>query len=88
MRIARLCSNGVGTHLPRLLKNKHHVTVDGERIAAMGHSVGGTIALWLASQDDSPKAIAAFYPSLYLSNTETTAHKLYPGFSAMPVTAI
>lgn len=71
-------------HLPRLLEDEHHVLVDGARIAAMGHSVGGTLALWLGVQDDPPQAIASFYPSLYLSNTETTAHKPYPGFSAMP----
>lgn len=70
--------------LPGLLQEEHHVFIDGARIAAMGHSAGGTLALWLGSQNDPPQAIANFYPSLYLSSTETTGHKPYPGFAAVP----
>ncbi|KAL8817925.1 MAG: hypothetical protein Q9223_003331 [Gallowayella weberi] len=50
----------------------------------MGYSASGLLALWLATQPDPPKAIASFYLSLYLSDPSTTAHKLYPGFTAMP----
>ncbi|KAL8809205.1 MAG: hypothetical protein Q9200_003619 [Gallowayella weberi] len=70
--------------LPSLVRNMHDLPVDESRITAMGYSASGLLALWLATQPDPPKAIASFYLSLYLSDPSTTAHKLYPGFTAMP----
>ncbi|KAL9612072.1 MAG: hypothetical protein Q9167_003332 [Letrouitia subvulpina] len=63
------------TELPSLVKN-----ADGTRIAAMGNSIGGTLALSLALQPHPPKVIACFYPSLYLSDLDSSAHKPFAGF--------
>lgn len=62
----------------------HNVKVDPTRIVAMGHSAGGTLSFHLASQPNPPKAIAAFYPSLYLSDPESTMHKPYAAWASMP----
>ena len=70
--------------LPGLLADHHHLHVDSLKLAAMGHSIGGTLALWLSTQRNPPTAIASFYPCLYLSSTETSAHKPYRRFAAMP----
>lgn len=61
-----------------------NVKVDPSRIVAMGQSAGGTLAFHLASQPNSPNAVAAFYPSLYLSDPESTMHKPYATWADMP----
>ena len=73
--------------LPSQLKQSHGVLIDTTRVAALGHSSGGTLALHLASRGSSSiKAVAALYPSLYNSDTTTTIHKPYtkPPFGSMP----
>ena len=70
--------------LPSLLQSSHGIAADGTRVAAMGNSSGGTLALHLVSQPRPPQAIAAFYPSLYISEPDNTAHKPYAGFPGAP----
>ena len=69
--------------LPSQLSSQN-VKVDPSRTIAMGHSAGGTLSLHLASQSHPPKAILAFYPTLYVSDPENTAHKPYPAFAGVP----
>ncbi|MCJ1468152.1 hypothetical protein MMC07_006780 [Pseudocyphellaria aurata] len=77
---SRWCRNT----LPALLKDSHQVAVDGTRLAAMGYSTGGTLALWLATQPSPPRSIASFFPTLYLSDTTSSAHQPYGGFPPAP----
>lgn len=58
--------------------------MDGTRLAVMGYSIGGTLALWLATQPSPPRSIASFYPTLYLSDKTSTAHQPYTGFPPAP----
>lgn len=69
--------------LPSLLKSSHKISVDSTKVVAMGHSAGGTLALWLAAQPSPPHAVASFYPSLYVSDINSSAHKPYDGFGPM-----
>ncbi|KAK6432055.1 hypothetical protein LTR95_011782 [Oleoguttula sp. CCFEE 5521] len=71
--------------LPDIMSATHGVTIDSGRLVTMGHSVGGSIALHVAAHKHV-KAVAAFYPSLYLSDTSTTSHKPtnVPPFGMMP----
>lgn len=62
------------TVLPDLMKSEHDVLLTADKIVAMGHSSGGTIALHLASCKNL-KAVTAFYPSLFNADPSTTAHK-------------
>ena len=72
--------------LPSLLSPYSRVQVDTTRVTAMGHSGGGTLALWLAAKHPQLiKGVAAFYPSLYNSDKSTSAHKPYLGFAAIPI---
>lgn len=72
--------------LPSLMSQSYGVPVDATRITAMGHSGGATLALWLAAEHPRLiKGVAAFYPSLYISDKSTTAHKPYGGFAAIPL---
>ena len=66
--------------MPVILKRDKNINADGSRVVVMGHSVGGTLSLALALQPEPPKAIVAFYPSLYISDTSGSAHKPYTGF--------
>lgn len=50
----------------------------------MGHSAGGTLALWLATQPDPPRAIASFYASLYLSDKTSSLHQPSAAFEHIP----
>ena len=70
--------------LPALLKTEHDITADSTRNVAMGYSAGGTLALHLATQPNPPKAIAPFYPSLYVSDPTSSVHQPFAGFAAMP----
>ncbi|KAL8715590.1 MAG: hypothetical protein Q9220_000926 [cf. Caloplaca sp. 1 TL-2023] len=70
--------------LPRLLGKGHNVAVDASRVAVMGHSAGGTLSLWLGTRPDPPRAIAAFYPSLYVSDPSTTMHQPCSAFANFP----
>ncbi|GAB7340638.1 hypothetical protein MBLNU457_7037t3 [Dothideomycetes sp. NU457] len=72
--------------LPSLL-SKFDVAVDTQRIAAYGHSIGGTMALHLASHGvDWIKVAASMYPCLYMSDKESTSFRPYakPPFGALP----
>ena len=71
--------------LPRIMKSEHDVELDASKIVAYGHSSGGTLALHMASCKPV-KAVTAFYPSLFNSDTSTSAHKptSAPPFGAMP----
>ena len=60
--------------LPAVMQHRAGVQLDPTRVAAMGHSSGGTMALHLASCKPL-NAVTAFYPSLYLSDMSTSAHK-------------
>jgi acetyl esterase/lipase len=72
--------------LPSQLSQPHAVQVDATRITAMGHSAGGTLALWLAAEHpELIKGVVAYYPSLYVSDPSTSAHKPYLGFAAIPI---
>jgi acetyl esterase/lipase len=71
--------------LPAKMLASESVTVDSSRVAVMGHSVGGTLALHLATTQASLiKAVAAFYPSLYTSDPTNSVHKPYAGFGMIP----
>ncbi|KAG6993950.1 hypothetical protein G7Y79_00049g085100 [Physcia stellaris] len=72
------------TTLPALLQSEHGITADSTRAVAMGYSAGGTLALHLATLPTPPKAIAPFYPSLYVSEPSNPVHFPYAGFAAMP----
>ena len=51
----------------------------------MGHSGGGTMALYLALRFPSIVKVAApFYPSLYISEPDSTMTKPYAAFSQIP----
>lgn len=71
--------------LPEVLKSEHGVELESENVVAYGHSSGGTLSLHLASCKRL-KAVTAFYPSLFGSDTSTSAHKpcTVPPFGAMP----
>jgi len=46
----------------------HDIDVDASKIAAMGMSAGGLLALHLAARGETNiKAVTVLYPSLYLS---------------------
>jgi acetyl esterase/lipase len=71
--------------LPGILKADHEVTLASDKIVALGHSAGGTIALHLASTKPV-KAVTAFYPSLFIADELTTLGQptSAPPFGAMP----
>lgn len=73
------------TSLVDTLRAEYGVHLDSRRTVAIGHSSGGTIALHLASCRPV-KAVTAFYPSLYFSDTESSAHKAVTAlpFAQMP----
>lgn len=73
------------SQLPSIMLSED-VTVDTSRIAAMGHSGGGTLALHLASRGkDVLRSAVAFYPSLYVAEPDNSIHKPFnqPPFSLM-----
>ena len=71
--------------LPGNLRQRAGMKIDPTVVVAMGHSSGGTIALHLASCKRI-NAVTAFYPSLFLSDTSTSAHRptSAPPFGTMP----
>jgi len=66
------------SNLADTMKSQYDVEVNITSVATMGHSSGGTIALHVGSCRPT-KAITAFYPSLYLSDESSGAHKPYNG---------
>ncbi|KAF5625174.1 uncharacterized protein FTJAE_10071 [Fusarium tjaetaba] len=54
--------------LPALLSRDAGVAVDGGRVAVIGSSAGGTLALHLASATPPPKAIVSYFPAMYLKD--------------------
>ena len=71
--------------LPDLMKLEHAIQLNPNRVVAMGHSSGGSIALHLASTRPL-EAVTAFYPSLFTADKSTSIHKstTAPPFGAMP----
>ncbi|KAK8216787.1 hypothetical protein M8818_001750 [Zalaria obscura] len=69
------------------MRDTEGIAVDDERVAVMGHSAGGTLALHLAARSPTQvRAVTAFYPSLFMSDLSTSMHKPYtsPPFGTMP----
>ncbi|KAK3621822.1 hypothetical protein LTR56_022558 [Elasticomyces elasticus] len=62
------------TELIEVMQKEHRIKLDPSQVVAMGHSSGGTAALHVASCR-SLRAVTAFYPSLFLADTTTSAHK-------------
>ncbi|KAK5697128.1 hypothetical protein LTR17_023992 [Elasticomyces elasticus] len=62
------------TELSEAMQKEYGVTLNSSTVMAMGHSSGGTAALHVASRR-SLRAVTAFYPSLFLADTTTSAHK-------------
>ncbi|KAK5693627.1 hypothetical protein LTR97_010196 [Elasticomyces elasticus] len=62
------------TELMEVMQKEHRIKLDPSQVVAMGHSSGGTAALHVASCR-SLRAVTAFYPSLFLADTTTSAHK-------------
>lgn len=56
----------------------HDVQISTSEIVTMGHSSGGTMALHVGSCRPV-RAVTAFYPSLYLADETSDAHKPYSG---------
>lgn len=73
------------SRLGDIMKSEHGVSVDTDNIVVVGHSSGGTLALHLASCRPV-KAVTSFYPSLYMADESTSAHKPYndPPFDKIP----
>lgn len=73
------------SRLGDIMKSEHGVSVDPADIVVLGHSSGGTLALHLASCRPV-KAVTSFYPSLYMADESTSAHKPYddPPFDKIP----
>ncbi|KAK5681604.1 hypothetical protein LTS10_006137 [Elasticomyces elasticus] len=73
------------TELSEAMQKEHSIELDPSQVVAMGHSSGGTAALHVASSR-SLRAVTAFYPSLFLADTTTSAHKptSAPPFGFMP----
>lgn len=70
--------------LPALLDAEHGIQVDSDRVVAMGHSAGGTLAMHLASSK-ALKAVTALYPSC-TADRSTSIHRptTAPPFGMMP----
>ena len=71
--------------LPDILKSEHAIQVDASKVAAYGHSSGGTIALHMASSKPL-RAATAFYPSLFGADPSSALGKptSAPPFGMMP----
>ncbi|KAH8889989.1 alpha/beta-hydrolase [Thozetella sp. PMI_491] len=66
---AKSCLRWVRDALPgALLSGDERVTIDVERIATIGFSCGGTLALLLAAEEYKPTACLTFYGELYWSD--------------------
>ncbi|EHK19347.1 uncharacterized protein TRIVIDRAFT_49315 [Trichoderma virens Gv29-8] len=80
---AHSCYEWVQNELPRLLTSAG-VDAEGNRVAVIGFSAGGTMALHLGAAKNSPKAILAFYPAMYFEDTfwqlPMTAFSKIPAF--------
>ena len=71
--------------LPGIMHSEHNISLDADQVVAIGHSSGGTMALHLASCKPV-KAVTAFCPFIFVSDTTTNAHKptTSPPFGSMP----
>ncbi|RYO85581.1 hypothetical protein DL766_006517 [Monosporascus sp. MC13-8B] len=65
---AKACLAWVHDTLPGTLAKDEKVAVDVERIAAIGFSAGGALALLLAAEKHKPIACLTFYGELYWSD--------------------
>ncbi|KAL5590249.1 hypothetical protein FOBRF1_013806 [Fusarium oxysporum] len=54
--------------LPELLFRDVGASVDGNRVAVIGSSAGGSLALHLGSATPPPKAIISYFPAIYLKD--------------------
>ncbi|KAF4334032.1 alpha beta-hydrolase [Fusarium beomiforme] len=54
--------------LPELLFRDVGASVDGNRVAVIGSSAGGNLALHLGSATPPPRAIVSYFPAIYLKD--------------------
>ena len=52
------------------------VIADGIRLATMGYSAEGALAMYLATLDSFPKAITPFFPTLCVFEHDSAAHEV------------
>ncbi|KAF2716231.1 alpha/beta-hydrolase [Polychaeton citri CBS 116435] len=71
--------------LSKTMSLEHSVQLDVNSISTLGHSIGGTLAMHVASLR-AVKAVTALYPSLSLADTTASAHlpTSAPPFGNMP----
>lgn len=82
----RECLAWTRSSLPSLLQADAGVTIDPARVAVMGHSAGGNLALHLGGEAQPPSAILSFYPPIYLERE--FFHKPLLAFARMPDTEV
>ncbi|RBA12902.1 hypothetical protein FPRO05_14043 [Fusarium proliferatum] len=58
----------VCNELPQLLLKDVGAKVDGSRVAVIGSSAGGNLALQLGSATPPPKVIVSYFPAIYLKD--------------------
>ncbi|KAL6362253.1 hypothetical protein LRP88_04331 [Fusarium phalaenopsidis] len=62
------CYSWTREELPALLSGDTGVLIDGSRVAVIGSSAGGTLALHLASASPPPKAIVSYFSAMNLKD--------------------
>ncbi|KAK2601901.1 hypothetical protein QQS21_004588 [Conoideocrella luteorostrata] len=65
---AKACLTWVHDTLPKILANDKKIAIDVQRIATIGFSAGGTLALLLAAERHKPIACLTFYGQLFWSD--------------------
>ena len=66
--------NWTTSTLPRIMESEYDVEVDINKVVAMGHSSGGSMALYLGSCKPV-RAVTAFCPFLFVADLSTNAHQ-------------